>query len=227
VTTSLAATKLSFAYPDGPRDAESLFVDPLTRDIYILTKRENPHRLYRAPYPQPTSGTTILQFVTTYTDANLLTAADISPDGDEIIARATGSGSGRMWLRPPGGSIADAFSSPPITIPLASDGQGEAIGFDPLGSGYFTTSEGTNRPIHYFRRLPTRGDVNEDGVIDAADYVAMRKIDDTTVAYNTWRQTFGESTAASSIPVPEVPSIWFTALGVFASRFRQTRGHRL
>jgi hypothetical protein len=227
VTVALSGvSRLTFAYPDGPRDAESLFVDPLTRDIYILTKRENPHRLYRAAYPQATSGTTTLEFVTTYSDPNWLTAADISPDGDEIIARATGSTSGRMWLRPPGGTVADALNSAPITIPLASEPQGEAIGFDPLGWGYYTISEGASRPIYYFNRLSTRGDVNEDGVIDAADYVATRKIDDTPAAYDAWREIFGEAStganAAFSAPEPCPLCGIFAALATITLR-RRTR----
>jgi autotransporter-associated beta strand protein len=156
ISTSIpGAAKLTFAYPDGPRDAESLFVDPLTKDIYIISKRENPKHLYRAAYPQSTSGTTTLQLMTTFlTDATWLTAADISPDGNEIIVRSTGSTSGRMYVRPPGGSITDAFNSTPITIPLAPEPQGEAIGFDPAGRGYFTVSEGLNQPVYYFNRLP-------------------------------------------------------------------------
>ncbi|MCH8980718.1 hypothetical protein IH922_01720, partial [candidate division KSB1 bacterium] len=32
---------ISFQYPDGKRDAETLMVDPLTKDIYIVSKRES------------------------------------------------------------------------------------------------------------------------------------------------------------------------------------------
>src|SRR5436190_2052587 len=42
------AVKFTFAYPDGPRNAESMFVDPLTRDLYIITKFDQPKHLYRA-----------------------------------------------------------------------------------------------------------------------------------------------------------------------------------
>src|SRR5439155_1337618 len=42
----------------------------------------------------------------------------------------------------------------PISIPLLSEAQGEAIGFDPQGWGYYTTSEGSGAPIHYYNRLP-------------------------------------------------------------------------
>jgi len=223
VTTSLTGVeRLQFTYPAGARDAESLFVDPLTRDIYILTKREDPHRLYRAPYPQSTTGSTMLEFVTTYADPNWLTAADISPDGDEIIARALGDDSGRLWQRPPGGTIADAFNTTPIVIPLREEPQGEAIGFDPQGAGYYTVSEGGREPIYYFARLPEPGDFNADGVVDAADYVALRKNNNTPDAYNTWRTHFGTtyssgSGATSSPAVPETASLALAILGILAS----------
>jgi T5SS/PEP-CTERM-associated repeat protein len=157
--TLSGAVKFTLVYPDGPRNAESMFVDPLTRDIYIITKFDQPKHVYRAAYPQSSSGTITLEAVGSFTTtSSWLTAADISPDGNEIIVRSTATTSGRMYIRPPGGTIADAFASPtPISIPLLAEAQGEAIGFDAQGWGYYTTTElnGTaSAPIHYFDRLP-------------------------------------------------------------------------
>jgi hypothetical protein len=226
ITTSLSgADKLTFVYPDGPRDAESLFVDPLTKDIYIISKRENPHHVYRAAYPQATTGFTTLDLVSTFNDPNWLTAADISVTGNEIIARATGSASGRMFIRPPGGSIADAFDAAPITIPLVSEPQGEAIGFDPAGWGYYTVSEGLNQPIYYFNRLSPTGDFNGDGNVNGADYVVWRKGLGTTYTpadFEMWRANFGESAVwgGGSTVVPE-PAAWMLLLNfVIAMCFR-------
>src|SRR6185369_2077623 len=92
--------------------------------------------------------------VTTLDNADWITAADISPDGNEIIMRAGATTTGLMYTRPAGGSIADALATTPISIPLLSEAQGEAIGFDPQGWGYYTTSEGAGAPIHYYNRLP-------------------------------------------------------------------------
>lgn len=204
VTTSLAgASKLTFSYPDGPRDAESMFVDPLTSDIYIISKRENPHRVYRAAYPQATSGTTTLEYVTEFDHPNWLTGADISVDGNEIILRGDGVGTvdntGRMFIRPVGGSIADAFNSTPQTIPLVSDGQGEAIAFDPNGWGYYTTSEGSSRPIHYFNRLPPPATTvywDNDGAA-AGSYIASGTGIGGTGTWNTSAKWYNGS---STIP---------------------------
>src|SRR5204863_1784 len=140
--------------PQGPQDAESLFVDPLTKDLYIVTKRLTVKHVYKAAYPQSTSGTTTLTLVSTLNNTNWITAADISPDGNEIIMRAGATNTGLMYIRPTGGTVVDAFATTPISIPLLSEAQGEAIGFDPSGWGYYTTSEGASAPIHYFNRLP-------------------------------------------------------------------------
>jgi len=53
------------------------------------------------------------------------------------------------------------------------------------------------------------GDFNEDGMVDAADYVTWRKTDgDNQEAYQTWVENFGEPaaggapTAAGGVPEP-------------------------
>ncbi len=43
------AWRIDYAYPDGPRDAESLAVDAVGEDIYVLSKRTIPAVLYRLP----------------------------------------------------------------------------------------------------------------------------------------------------------------------------------
>src|ERR1700730_14392638 len=47
--------KISFKYPDGAHDAEAILVDEGTRDIYIITKRDDSSRIYRLAYPQSLS----------------------------------------------------------------------------------------------------------------------------------------------------------------------------
>jgi hypothetical protein len=230
VTTSISgASKLVFSYPNGAHDAESLFVDPLTKDIYIISKPGSTKYVYRAPYPQSTSGTTVLEIVASFADSDALTAGDISPDGREIIVRSYATSSGRLYVRPAGGSVADAFNSPHISIPIHSEGQGEAIGFDPKGWGYYTTSEGSHQPIYYFDRLP-HGDFNHNGVVDIADYVVWRKSLGTTYTstdYATWRSAMGNTAGSGSIvdftavPEPRHGLLFLTAIAIqFFSRRR-------
>jgi len=170
--------KFTFTYPGGARDAESLFVDPANSDIYIISKRENPHHLYKAAYSPATDTYANLAQVATFTtsigSSEWLTAADISPDGTQILVRGLAADDGLMFQRPVGGTIADAFNLSPISVPLHSEPQGEAIAFDPNGRGYFTTSEGGSEPIYYFNLVPPpAGNIywDNDGAA-AGSYVA-------------------------------------------------------
>jgi endo-1,4-beta-D-glucanase Y len=56
---------------------------------------------------------------------------------------------------------------------------------------------------------PQPGDFNDDGKVDAADYVVWRKRDRTQAGFNSWRANFGQSQgggALASDRVPEAPT---------------------
>jgi len=146
---SAPARALSFTYPDGPRDAETLFVDPATKDLYIVSKRDLLSRLYRAAYPQSETRTTPLERVGLL-PVGFAVGGDISPDGRLILIRTMVSA--LLFIRTPGQSIAEAFKNKPITLSIRQEPQGEAIAFDPLGKGFYTVSEGKHPPIYYYGR---------------------------------------------------------------------------
>jgi hypothetical protein len=138
-----------------------------------------------------------------------------------------------MFIRPPGGSITDAFNTTPITIPLLSDGQGEAIGFDPKGWGYYTTNEGSHQEIDYFDRLP-HGDFNHNGTVEAADYAVWRKgLGSVYQAsdYTTWQANYGNSAPGAGagsdlVAVPE-PGAWvLVVMGIVSMFLRMRRSFR-
>lgn len=145
------AEAITLVYPDGPRDAETLLVDPLTRDLYVISKRDLFSRVYRAVYPQSTSQTVGLELVCLL-PWGLATGGDVSPDGKMVCMRSMYWAS--LWHRDPGQPLWTAFRGKTWTIPLAPEPQGEAIGFDSNGLGYFTVSEGKNPPIYYFAPAP-------------------------------------------------------------------------
>lgn len=155
------AEALRLVYPDKPRDAETLLVDPLTRDIYIISKRELAPGVYRAAYPQSTTQPTKLEQVAVLPLGLFPTGGDVSPDGRRVIVR--GMFNAALWERPRGPGSADsgsragdpaplwqAFSGQPKAIPVASEPQGEAICFDGKGAGYFTISEGRHPTLYHF-----------------------------------------------------------------------------
>lgn len=137
---------IELVYPDGPHNAETLMVDPLTKDLYIVTKEE-PSRVCRAAYPQSTSDTITLEYVAKL-PWGIATGGDISPDGKMVLIRGYLAAS--LWLRPQKRPLWKCFDGPECKAPIIFERQGEAICFDPNGTGYYTTSEKRNQPIYYF-----------------------------------------------------------------------------
>ncbi len=143
---------IRFRYPDGMKDAETLMIDPFTKDLYIVTKREFPVTVYLARYPQPLDDVFELEKLGTlpFTGA---TAGDISADGLLITIKTKE----RVfnWTREPHETVSQAFERKPVQLPYTPEVQGEAIAWNKDGSGYFTLSEakGGIIPILYFYGL--------------------------------------------------------------------------
>lgn len=142
---------ITVEYPDKSHDAESLFVDPLTGDLYLLTKRDVKSMVFRAPAPLSTSTVNTMRYETTM-QVTWLLAADISPEGDRIITKTTD----KIYLydREPGESIKDALSGTPEQIPYVQEVKGEALAFDKHGDGFLTTSEmdGVEEvPVYFYK----------------------------------------------------------------------------
>jgi len=143
---------IRFRYPDGMKDAETLMIDPFTKDLYIVTKREFPVTVYLARYPQPVDDIFELEKLGTlpFTGA---TAGDISADGLQITIKTKE----RVfnWSRKPGETISQAFERKPAQLPYTPEVQGEAIAWNENSNGYYTLSEakGGIIPILYFYSL--------------------------------------------------------------------------
>lgn len=144
------AETIELTYPGGPRDAETVLVDPQTKDIYLITKRDLFCKVYRAAWPQSTTSPVELEHVAVLPWA-LATGGDVSPDGREVIVRSPHNAS--LWARPDGEPLWRAFEGKQIGLPLAPEPQGEAISFDSEGRGYFTLSEKANPQLYYFERI--------------------------------------------------------------------------
>ena len=130
--------KLDFVYEDGARDAEAIFVDPNSKDIYIVTKREPEVRLYKVSYPQELERVDTARFLTTipYT---FITAADLSFSGNELLVKNYENV--YYWKRTKGETIMDMLSKVPLRLTYQSEAQGEAVAWSIDGARYFTISE--------------------------------------------------------------------------------------
>ncbi len=141
-----AVDKIQLIYPKGAVNAESLLVDPFTKDIFIATKEKDRSTLFVARYPQSTTQiTTLIPLALLPFDH--LTAGDISPDGSEVLLR--NNGQIWYWNREGHEDIAKTILRKPQDAPYArNEPQGEGIGFAADGSGYFTNSEIKDHPSH-------------------------------------------------------------------------------
>ena len=160
--TITQVSKLTFTLSDGPRDMECLLVDQKTKDIFIISKRENSKRLYKiAASSVVAGGTAKAEFIRELnfskpisTDARLITAAyitggSISPDNSEILIKNYLEIF--YWKRKTGETISDALSRTPKTVPYKMEDQGEGIAFAADGNGYYTISElGSSGPVRLY-----------------------------------------------------------------------------
>ncbi|MGA0557349.1 PE-PGRS family protein [Larkinella sp. VNQ87] len=147
--------RISFRYPDGPRDAEAILLDAQTRDLWIVSKSEEKVRLYRLPYPQSTADVKTADYYGEL-PLNLITGGSMSSDGKDILLKSyLGT---YYWRRNDGQSVADAMQKTAAKT-LASEAlgiQGEAICFDRNNNGYYTLPEKGNQSsvtLNYYKRL--------------------------------------------------------------------------
>jgi hypothetical protein len=158
-------------YPDGARDAETLLADPVTGDLFIVSKEliTGNAGVYRASdavlfaddgamekvgeiakerltsaVTPPDSASALVRGV-----GYLPTGGDISRDGALIAIRTYASVF--IWARDEGQSVAEALAGTPCEAPSAVEPQGEAIAFAADGDEYFTVSEGALPPLNAFR----------------------------------------------------------------------------
>ncbi|MCK4658202.1 MAG: hypothetical protein KAV82_01655 [Phycisphaerae bacterium] len=171
---------ITLQYPDGPWNAETLLVDPLTGDIYVVTKSGSAlGRVYHAPYPHSTAGTILLEFKAelpwgSLSGVNGATGGDVSADGSLVIVRRYSSANppATLWIRPPGTELWEVFEEDGCEVPLLYEPQGEAVCFQADGMGYYTLSEGIHTPIYRFRmNVQCASDIQcEDGNICTDDF---------------------------------------------------------
>ncbi|MGB3781219.1 MAG: hypothetical protein WA960_22830, partial [Tunicatimonas sp.] len=147
---------IRFVYPDGPRDAETLLVDPFTKDLYVLSKRDKFVHVYRAAFPQNTESIDTLELLGQLPRQQVgileqLVGGDISADGKEVLLKSYVQVF--YWQRADGKTpLVDLLQTEPQVLTYRPEPQGEAIGFATDGSGYFTLSEAQSgiEPRLYF-----------------------------------------------------------------------------
>ena len=135
---------LTFTYPGGQaHNAETLIVDPQLGDLYVVTKaNDGVSKVFLGAAPLTTGPSRELEQVGQLElgIGGLSTGGAVSSAGDWVVVRTYFFA--RMWPRPAGAPLWQAFVGAGCSVPLAVELQGEAIAFAATGLDYFTTSEG-------------------------------------------------------------------------------------
>lgn len=135
-----------FRYPDGPHNAETLLVHPVTGRIYVVTKegfgkRSTVFRLPEAAQPGVMSTLEKVALLAAPGPANFpATGGDISSCGDRLLLRTYDVLF--EFRAAPGSTDPEAmFAATPTLAPVGSEDQGEAVAWLPDSTGYVTVSE--------------------------------------------------------------------------------------
>lgn len=145
------AEHFRLAYPDGPHDAEAMFVDPESQSLYVVTKEPQGGRLYSVPLAALKDRMRSELKLVGRVNADSVSGGAISPDGRRIVLRREEHG--WLWNRRPGASVAEALEGAPQAVAVRGRRQGkngEAVSFLGDSKRYLTLSEGKKQAISEF-----------------------------------------------------------------------------
>ncbi|MFI6518569.1 hypothetical protein ACIBF1_23640 [Spirillospora sp. NPDC050679] len=136
---TIRATAFRLKYEDGPRNAETVMINPRTNRLYVASKLFS-GAVYEAPATLRTGGFNKLRKVA---DAPAIaTDGAYAPDGRSLVIR-TYFGA-RTYAVEPDGSPGKSLSS----VGLPRQEQGESITYSADGKSLLAGSEGQGQPIH-------------------------------------------------------------------------------
>jgi hypothetical protein len=131
---TLPAKRYELRYPDGPRDAEALLVDPRDNRLYVASKEDGGGGLYQAPARLRGDRVNLLRRIADVPPS--VTDGAFSPDGRAFVLRDYSTA---YVFAAPGRQV-DAFA-----LPLQR--QGESITWSPGGDAVLVGSEGPDSDI--------------------------------------------------------------------------------
>jgi hypothetical protein len=135
--TVFSFEEIRFRYADGAHDAEAFLVDPATKDIILITKRDSPSAIYKIAFPYSTSKLNIAIKMGQLTYSGAVSAA-LSPDAKEIIVKTY---SALYYYSGNNQTLVAALQKAPIALRYLTEPQGEAVCLAADNSGFFTLSE--------------------------------------------------------------------------------------
>ena len=143
--------RIDFVYPDGPHDAEAMVIDSGSKDIYIITKRDQVSKIYKLSYPQSVHSTMTAEFVMDLPYRGVVSAAYSAQH--EILVKTYSNV--YYYKGKVGESVKEILTHSSQSLPYQVEAQGEAICFANNGSGFYTLSEKSFMPavkLNFYKR---------------------------------------------------------------------------
>lgn len=150
-----------FTYEGGPRDCEAVAVDPISKKIFLVSKRTKPPEIYELPLrAQKNGGQNVAKKIgTTLTEspaarfipfANQPVGLDLSDDG--LNAAIVTYYSVFLFSRGSKESWAETFAKKPHTLAPHGLPQAESVAFGGGGKKIYLISEGKHKPVISYQR---------------------------------------------------------------------------
>lgn len=144
---------LKIQMSDGKRDTETMMIDPFTKDLYLISKREDSVSVYKVAQPF-TKEIMTAQKVATIPYQKIVAGA-FSSDGLEILLKDYDHI--YYWKRSKDEPFEKAITKGPEELPYEREAQGESITWAIDGSGYYTLSETNPGKPAYLKVYKRRG----------------------------------------------------------------------
>ena len=144
-------SKITFQLEGGSRDTETLLLDPKTKNLYVVSKREQSVHLYELKYPYDANINIASRLISL--PMTRVVGGDFSRDGNEILLKNYDHV--YYWNADSSLSIAERLTSPASQLSYKREPQGEAITWAHDGSGFYTLSEvtkGESVYLYFYKR---------------------------------------------------------------------------
>lgn len=129
---------ITFKLEDKKKDTETLLLDPGSKDLYVVSKREEPVWVYKIKYPYSVTDTLIAKKLISLPMKQIV-GGDISSDGEKLLLKNYEHV--YYWTIPKGKSIEESLKEKPFEVPYELEPQGESIAWELDNSGFLTLSE--------------------------------------------------------------------------------------
>ena len=141
---------LVFDLAGEKKDVETLMIDPVSKDLFVVSKREEPVWLYQLKSPS-FNGDTITAIKALSLPMTQIVGGDISSDGKKVLLKNYEHI--YYWNNSSGKPLLEALAEKPFEVNYEIEPQGEAISWDHPMKGFFTLSErnlGKDSFLYYY-----------------------------------------------------------------------------